>query len=210
MDLNQLKQLGQLPDERLTAILVDIFGQIARKHSTGTGLGEFTWKNVEVAPNGRLFINWCGEKELDDDVRARNHRDYAGVVYCVATGRKSAESMQWDAERTVRQPVLREIVLTLCGRNDSEIPLLRKLCEPYVDEATFFADYLTVDEKEEWDDREQREKYRREEEAERLHKEFFDRATSIRLYPAPTPWYVHMLRCLAAGAVMAIIKLIFF
>lgn len=143
MDPNQLKQLGQLPDERLTAILVDMFGQIARKHSTGTGLGEFTWKNVEVAPNGRLFINWCGEKELDDDVRARNHRDYAGVVYCVATGRKSAESMQWDAERTVRQPVLREIVLTLCGRNDSEIPLLRKLCEPYVDEATFFADYLT-------------------------------------------------------------------
>ena len=165
---------------------------------------------MEVAPNGRLFINWCGEKELDDDVRARNHRDYAGVVYCVATGRKSAESMQWDAERTVRQPVLREIVLTLCGRNDSEIPLLRKLCDPYVDEATFFADYLTVDEKEEWDDREQREKYRREEEAERLHKEFFDRATSIRLYPAPTPWYVHMLRYLGAAIFMALIKLIFF
>lgn len=148
MEFKQIKELSTLPDEELTAKLVALFQDIAAYHDAGKGMSHFDWNNLYADGSGALHLSGIDETELTDDVRERNLRDYAGIIYCVSTQRKSSESMSWDAGAKIKQPVLREIVLTLCSRNNSIEPLLKKLRQPYVDEDEFFHGYTTVDEKE--------------------------------------------------------------
>lgn len=56
--------------------------------------------------------------------------------------------MGWDAGEKIKQPVLREIVQTICGHNTSVEPLIAKLHQPYTGEDAFFSGYTTVEEKE--------------------------------------------------------------
>jgi len=148
MDFEDIKRLSELPDNELTGKLVALFGIVTRYHDAGGGLSPFDWRNLQISEDGGLMLNDIVAGPLSEEVRLRNYNDYAAIIYCVCTQQKSAESMSWDAGRRIKQPVLREIVLTICGRNDSIDPLLLKLREPYVDEDSFFDDYTTVDEKE--------------------------------------------------------------
>lgn len=148
MDSKQLRQLSTLSEADLTERLIALAQRILLCHDNGMGLLAFEWHDLIVDPEGSLILENVAETKLTDDVRQRNFHDYAGVVYCVVTGQTSAESMAWDAGRKIKQPVLREIVLTFCGRNSSIEPLIAKLREPYTDDDTFFDGYTTVDEKE--------------------------------------------------------------
>lgn len=148
MKFKQIKELSALSDEELTAKLVGLFRDVAAYHDAGKGMSHFDWNNLYADGSGALHLSGIDEIELTDDVLERNLRDYAGIIYCVSTQRKSSEAMSWDAGTKIKQPVLREIVLTLCSRNNSIEPLLKKLRQPYVDEEEFFYGYTTVDEKE--------------------------------------------------------------
>lgn len=149
MKFEQMQQLSRLRDEELTAKLVGLAREVLCRHDANTGLTPFDWENLQFAPDGwSLCLEDVAETELTDDVRRRNYHDYAGVIYCVCTAKKSSEAMSWDAGSKIQQPVLREIVLTLCGRNKSVDPLIEKLRVPYTNEKTFFDGYTTVDEKE--------------------------------------------------------------
>lgn len=128
-------------------ILVEAFAQIAARHDAGESFGSFGWADCTLE-NNVLTINSPVNKYFNGPARESNIMDYASLVYCLATGNSSAEAMGWDAGRKIQSAVLREIVLTLCGRNHSVEPLLYKLRKPYLDEDTFFDGYNTVDEKE--------------------------------------------------------------
>ncbi|MDE6324491.1 MAG: hypothetical protein K2L46_00705 [Paramuribaculum sp.] len=147
MDFKQIKELAALPDNELTARLIDLFGIVLQSHDSGKGLSAFDWHDLNMSDDGKLYLSGIEECGLDEDVRDRNYNDYAAIIYCASTKQKSAEPMSWDAGRKIRQPVLREIVLTLCGRNASVDPLIDKLRQPYIDEESFFDGYTTVDEK---------------------------------------------------------------
>lgn len=142
-----LKYFKNLPENEQNKILVEAFGRIAKLHDSGSSLVPFDWTDCRLDGNA-LIINAATEATQDQDSIRRNLSDYAKVVYCLSTGSKSAESMSWDAGRKIHSAVLREIVLTICGRNESVEPLLKKLRQPYVDSDTFFENYSTVDEKE--------------------------------------------------------------
>ncbi len=148
MDFQSLKQLSELPESELTAKLVAPFGDILERHDRHKGLNTFSWRDLELKEDGTFFLANLTETDLDEDVRSRNYSDYAGIIYCICARKKSSESMSWDGGRKIKQTVLREIVLTICGRNNSVEPLIAKLRQPYVDEDTFFSGYMTVDEKE--------------------------------------------------------------
>ena len=148
MEFNRLKLLSELPEEKLVAKLVGLFREVLKFHDNNKGLRPFDWTNLEMSADGEFFLADVAETILTDDVRYRNYADYAAIIYCVCTRQKSAESMSWDAGRKIKHSVLREIVLTICGRNNSVFPLVEKLREPYIDEESFFEDYSTVDEKE--------------------------------------------------------------
>lgn len=147
MDFKQIKELATLPDKELTARLIDLFGVVLQSHDYGKGLSAFDWQDLNMSEDGKLYLSGIEVCELDEEVRERNYKNYAEIIYCVSTKQKSAESMSWDAGRKIRQPVLREIVLTLCGRNASVAPLIDKLRQPYIGEECFFDGYTTVDEK---------------------------------------------------------------
>lgn len=142
-----LKDFGSLPEPEQNKILVDAFGQIATLHDAGKSFDSFSWRGC-VLDNASLTINCPIDDYFNEEALQRNLLDYAGVIYCLTTGKKSAESMSWDAGRKIQSNVLRGIVLAICGRNDSVKPLLAKLRQPYDDEDTFFENYTTVDEKE--------------------------------------------------------------
>lgn len=142
-----LKNFRKLPEQEQNKILVEAFAQIASRHDAKESFGSFGWADCTLE-NGALTINAPVNKDFNGDILQSNIMDYARLVYCLATGNSSAEAMGWDAGRKIQSAVLREIVLTLSGRNYSVEPLLYKLRKPYVDEDTFFDDYDTVDEKE--------------------------------------------------------------
>lgn len=142
-----LRHFVQLPQQQQNRILVDAYGQIVRLHDKGESFDSFTWQDCSL-DNDVLTISAHVDDYFNDEAFERNLLDYAKVIYCLATGNKSSESMTWDAGRKIQSPVLREIVLTICGRNYSVEPLLDKLRHSYIDENTFFENYTTVDEKE--------------------------------------------------------------
>lgn len=142
-----LKSFRHLPEPEQNRILTAVFMPIAEAHSRGKAYATFSWRDCRLL-DGNLIVDVAVSEPLDDDSRTRNYKDYAALIYCLATGSSSAESMNWDAGRTIKSAVLREIVLTLCGRNTSIEPLIGRLSEPYVDEEAFFDGMTTVDEKE--------------------------------------------------------------
>lgn len=198
MDFKQLKQIASLPEAELTAKLVELAQEILRIHDSGHGLSPFDWRNLQLSSDGSLSLTDVAETELTDEIRLNNLHDYAGIVYCAATGQKSAESMAWDAGRKIKQPVLREIVLTICGRNSSIEPLVEKLREPYVDEDSFFNGYTTVDEKEATEAYAKKQK---------IEAENARAAAILRAAPSRSPWYkgigVFVLIALCVGGYRA-------
>lgn len=85
---------------------------------------------------------------ISEEKRLENLHDFAAVIYCLERGKKSAEDMEWEAGRKIKDDVLREIILTFCGRNHSVDPLVWKLRGNYSGVDEFFCGYDTVDEKE--------------------------------------------------------------
>lgn len=148
MDFKSLKGLSELSENELTAKLIALFSVILEYHDRGKGVSPFSWRDLAAKEDGTLYLDNLTETDLTEDTRLRNYTDYAGIIYCVCANKKSAESMSWDGGRKIRYPVLREIVLTIGGRNDAIEPLITKLRQPYVDDDTFFNGYTTVDEKE--------------------------------------------------------------
>lgn len=148
MKFEQVKQLSGLPEDQLSAKLVGLARQIQQYHDRDIGIGPFDWHNLQIAADGSLYLENLDETELTDSVFCRNYYNYAGIIYCICTRQRSDATMTLDAGRKINQPVLREIVLTICGRNTSINLLIRKLREPYIDEDNFFNDYTSVDEKE--------------------------------------------------------------
>lgn len=148
MDFKEIKKLSSLSDSELTSKLTALGQRIVRHHDANTGFTSFDWHNLQITSEGSLELSEVVDLTLTEDVRLSNYKDYAGIIYCICTCQKSAEAMSWDAGQKIKQPVLREIVLTICGRNDSIEPLIEKLRETYIDEDTFFDGYTTVDEKE--------------------------------------------------------------
>lgn len=148
METKDLKRLSLLPDEMLTPRLVALAQEILRYHDEDKGLASFSWEDVRVDADASLHLSGVDTVELTEDVRTQNLWDYAAIVYCIATGNKSAESMGWDAGEKIKQPVLREIVQTICGHNTSVEPLIAKLHQSYTGEDAFFSGYTTVEEKE--------------------------------------------------------------
>lgn len=142
-----LKYFRELPEQEQNKILVDAYKQIATLHDSGRSFDSFSWKDCSL-DGGKFNINTPVDDYFNEEARQRNILDYAKVIYCLTTGNKSAESMSWDAGRKIQSSVLREIVLTICGRNYTIEPLLKKLRQPYTDDEAFFDGYTTVDEKE--------------------------------------------------------------
>ena len=148
METKDLKRLSLLPDAMLTPRLVALAQEILRYQDEDKGLASFSWEDVRVDADASLHLSGVDTVEFTEDVRTQNLWDYAAIVYCIATGNKSAESMGWDAGEKIKQPVLREIVQTICGHNTSVEPLIAKLHQPYTGEDAFFSGYTTVEEKE--------------------------------------------------------------
>lgn len=142
-----LNNFKNLPEQRQTEILVDAYEQIAVAHDNGYVFDPFSWRDCQL-DDGVLTINSIISESLDAFARIHNHNDYAALIYCLTTGSESSRAMLAEAGQRIKPAVLREIVLTLCGRNYSIDPLIKKLRQPYIDEDTFFDGYTTVDEKE--------------------------------------------------------------
>lgn len=203
-----LKHFRKLPEHQQNKILVDAYKQISTLHHCNKSFDSFTWRDCRLE-NDELTITAGIDNNFNQDSLQRNLKDYAGVLYCLATGRSSTESMSWDAGQKIDSPVLREIVLTICGRNDSVEPLIRKLNQPYTDEDTFFAGYSTVYEKEATDAYNRRhrieQKNRKYEETERLNEFLANQPSAAIGRPKPwyTKWWYYLLLFLIVGGVRA-------
>lgn len=202
-----LKHFKDLPEHQQTKILVDAYTQIATLHQAGKSFDSFTWRDCRLVSD-ELRINADIDNYFNEESLQRNLIDYAGVIYCLVTGRTSAESMSWDAGRKIQSAVLREIVLTICGRNNSVNPLIEKLRQPYKDEDTFFEGYSTVDEKEAAD------AYKKQQEIEQENRkaEHNERVTELfsqgsnytsTIKPWYTKWWYFLLLFLIIGGVRA-------
>jgi len=148
-----LRKFRKFPVEKQTKILVTAYLQIDLAYHTGKALTTFTWRDCELE-NDIITFNVPQSLTLDSYSKELNHKDYAALIYCLSTGRESSELIAWDADKKVKARVLREIVLTLCGKNDSIEPLIEKLREPYTDEQSFFRGYQSVDDKQRREERE--------------------------------------------------------
>ncbi len=94
-----------------------LFHCVAKAHASDYAMGSFTWKDAYVDNEGNLLIKESKGVPLTEKSRQSNFRDYAGVLYCLCTGQTIDEPTCWDAEREVDDVVIREIILTFCGRN---------------------------------------------------------------------------------------------
>lgn len=73
------------------------------------------------------------------------YREMAECIYCLDISSRSAEAIQWDAGRKMRNPVLREVVMTLMGLNDSRGQMLENIAQMRVSAKEFFHDYYSAD-----------------------------------------------------------------
>ena len=140
MTHKELKTLSNLPENELNGKLIGLFSEVWKFHSRGFCLSPFTWDKVSISADGTLRLTCVEQRPYDNDTRLRNLRDYAGVLFCAATGSKSTAKMDDEAFGKIDSDVLREIVLTLIGEGDAVTPMIRKLRRPYVDTETFFSD----------------------------------------------------------------------
>lgn len=137
MNRKEVKAFAKLDAHVKTAAVVALYQTLL----PSLMLQRFTIKDVEIGPDYSLTLNVAEGGNEEDTLH-----DFAAVVYALSTGNTDTVSMAWNAGRKIKEPVLREIVLTLCGRNALR-PLLHKMRQPYVDEDHFFEGYTTVDEK---------------------------------------------------------------
>lgn len=184
-----LKIFKELSEHYQNTILVDAYKQIADLHERGKSFDSFTWKDCELE-NNTLTINAVVKDVYNEDTFHRNLKDYAGVIYCLSTGSTSAEAMSWDAGRKIKSAVLREIVLTICGRNNSIDPLLYKLRSHYVNEDKFFSNYTTVDEKEGYENYKRQQYIKQQNQYEESKRIFFSRK-NMHVYRKP--WYERIM-----------------
>lgn len=147
-DTKLLNRFRRLPDEEQNRLVIEMYQtSILKVHRSLKIVDDFSWRDVTEEEDGHLTLQVKDSVRVyDSEGRQSNLTDFAGVIYSLATGSKTAESMAWDAGRKIKSPVLREIVLTLCGRNESIDPLMEKLAVPYRGEDDFFNGYTTVDE----------------------------------------------------------------
>lgn len=200
----------QMSEFRQNKIIIESFRQIADTHTLGLSLDHFTWRDCSIE-DGKLRFNVGRNNHLTPVTEERNLTDYAAVIYCLATGNNSSEAMGWDAGRKIDSAVLREIVLTLSGRNYSTQPLLAKLMQPYIDEDTFFSGYYTVDEKEAFEAYERQcriDDGRRQDEARAVYEENSKKAREIaaKSYGSDawwTKWWYLLLVVVIVGGVKA-------
>ncbi len=195
MEFQDLKQLSELPEEELTGKIIKLFGIIQEYHDRRKGLAPFSWQDLETNPDGTLYLKNLTETDLTRDVCLRNYTDFAGIIYCICAKEMSPKSMSRDADRKIKQPVLREIVLTFCWRNII-INLIPKLRQPYVDKDTFFSDYTSVDQKEAAEKEEaakKKEAAQKEAKSRKANKwnfHLFDREKNYEYgHTTLTPWY---------------------
>lgn len=73
------------------------------------------------------------------------YREMAEYIYCLDISSRSAEAIRWDASRKMRNPVLREVVMTLLGLNDSRGQMLENIAQMRVSAKEFFHDYYSAD-----------------------------------------------------------------
>ena len=73
------------------------------------------------------------------------YREMAEYIYCLDISSRSAEAIRWDASRKIRNPVLREVVMTLLGLNDSRGQMLENIAQMRVSAKEFFHDYYSAD-----------------------------------------------------------------
>lgn len=73
------------------------------------------------------------------------YREMSEYIYCLDTSSRSAEAIRWDASRKMRNPVLREVVMTLLGLNDSRGQMLENIAQMRVSAKEFFHDYYSAD-----------------------------------------------------------------
>lgn len=73
------------------------------------------------------------------------YREMAEYIYCLDISSRSTEAIQWDAGRKMRNPVLREVVMTLMGLNDSRGHMLENIAQMRVSAKEFFHDYYSAD-----------------------------------------------------------------
>lgn len=203
METKDLKRLSLLPDEMLTPRLVALAQEILHYHDEGKGLAPFSWEDIEVAADASLHLSGVDTVELTEDVRTQNLWDYAAIVYCIATGNKSAESMGWDAGEKIKQPVLCEIVQTICGHNTSVEPLIAKLHQPYTGEDSFFSGYTTVEEKEAEDAR----RKARDVEYENDRDEYAQKLRAFSQNSSSTSWGARIGYFIIAGLIISGVKL---
>lgn len=142
------RKFRKMDAEQQTSLIVGMYREYIMKALRRLEiLADFTWRDVTLDPGKRLVLSApTSGKLFSEQERDNNLIDFAGVIYCLATGETSSESMGWDAGRRIEAPVLREIVLTICGRNEEAGPLLERLERGYVDADDFFDGYTTVDE----------------------------------------------------------------
>lgn len=203
METKDLKRLSLLPDEMLTPRLVALAQEILRYHDEDKGLASFSREDVRVDADASLHLSGVDTVELTEDVRTQNLWDYAAIVYCIATGNKSAESMGWDAGEKIKQPVLREIVQTICGHNTSVEPLIAKLHQPYTGEDAFFSGYTTVEEKEAEDAR----RKARDVEYENYRAENAQKLRAFSQNSSSTSWAARIGYFILAGLIISGVKL---
>lgn len=202
-----LKHVKNLPEHQQNKILVNTYRQIDNLHLDGRSYDSFSWRDCCIE-NDVLTISASVDNYLNEEAFQRNLHDYAKLIYCLTTGNKSAESMSWDAGRKIHSTVLREIVLTICGRNNSVSPLIGKLKQPYEDEDTFFEGYSTVDEQEAADaykkQHEIEQENRKEEQNERVAELFsHGQVYTSTSKPWYTKWWYFLLLFLIMGSVRA-------
>lgn len=73
------------------------------------------------------------------------YREMSEYIYCLDTSSRSAEAIRWDASRKMKNPVLREVVMTLLGLNDSRGQMLENIAQMRVSAKEFFHDYYSAD-----------------------------------------------------------------
>lgn len=100
------------------ARVFELFCQIAIAHSVELGWNHFCLDDIKIYEDGSIMFARKPVCNLSDALRRANYKDFAGLVLCLATGRHRAGRNLIRAGRKVKDPVLREIILTLGGQDE--------------------------------------------------------------------------------------------
>lgn len=145
MKKQEILRLSAITDQEAKRnFAFSLFQFIDNIHSQNNALASFSWRNLEIDETGAPVVNVETTLPSSEVLILRNYHDYAGIIYTLATGDIDSEAMGWNAGRNVDDDILREIILTFCGRNESMDPLIDRLRAGYSDEDSFFDGYTTI------------------------------------------------------------------